>query len=80
MRSRFEQDLIADIQPPDLETRIAIIKRKAELDGVEISDEVCEYVASKIKANIRQLEGTVKKSKPNTTLTVKNRQLIQFRA
>lgn len=80
LRSRFEQDLIADIQPPDLETRIAIIKRKAELDGVEISDEVCEYVASKIKANIRQLEGTVKKSKPNTTLTVKNRQLIRFRA
>ena len=63
LRSRFEQDLIADIQPPDLETRIAIIKRKAELDGVEISDEVCEYVASKIKANIRQLEGTVKKIK-----------------
>ena len=51
LRSRFEQDLIADIQPPDLETRIAIIKRKAELDGV------------KIKANIRQLEGTVKKIK-----------------
>lgn len=63
LRSRFEQDLIADIQPPDLETRIAIIKRKAELDGVVISDEVCEYVASKIKANIRQLEGTVKKIK-----------------
>ena len=63
LRSRFEQDLIADIQPPDLETRIAIIKRKAELDGVEISHEVCEYVASKIKANIRQLEGTVKKIK-----------------
>ena len=63
LRSRFEQDLIADIQPPDLETRIAIIKRKAELDGVEISAEVCEYVASKIKANIRQLEGTVKKIK-----------------
>lgn len=63
LRSRFEQDLIADIQPPDLETRIAIIKRKAELDGVEIPDEVCEYVASKIKANIRQLEGTVKKIK-----------------
>ena len=63
LRTRFEQDLIADIQPPDLETRIAIIKRKAELDGVGISDEVCEYVASKIKANIRQLEGTVKKIK-----------------
>ena len=63
LRTRFEWGLIADIQPPDFETRIAIIKRKAELDGVEISDEVCEYVASKIKANIRQLEGTVKKIK-----------------
>lgn len=80
LRSRFEQDLIADIQPPDLETRIAIIKRKAELDGVEISDEVCEYVASKIKANIRQLEGTVKKIKAKYYLDGENRQLIRFRA
>lgn len=63
LRSRFEQDLIADIQPPDLETRIAIIKRKAELDGIELSDELCNYIASKIKSNIRQLEGTVKKIK-----------------
>lgn len=47
LRSRFEQDLIADIQPPDLETRIAIIKRKAELDGIELSDELCNYIASK---------------------------------
>ena len=50
LRSRFEQDLIADIQPPDLETRIAIIKRKAELDGIELSDELCNYIASKIKS------------------------------
>lgn len=61
LRSRFEQDIIADIQPPDLETRIAIIKRKAELVNIDIPNDVCEFIASKIKANIRQLEGTVKK-------------------
>lgn len=63
LRSRFEQDLIADIQPPDIETRIAIIKRKAEIVNIELSNDVCEYIASKIKTNIRQLEGTVKKLK-----------------
>lgn len=68
LRSRFEQDLIADIQPPDIETRIAIIKRKAELLEIELSNEVCEYIASKIKANIRQLEGTVKKLKAKSNL------------
>lgn len=68
LRSRFEQDLIADIQPPDIETRIAIIKRKAELLDLELSNEVCEYIASKIKANIRQLEGTVKKLKAKSLL------------
>ena len=57
LRSRFESDLIADVQPPDVETRIAIIKRKAELLDLDLSNEVCEYIASKIKANIRQLEG-----------------------
>lgn len=61
LRSRFEQDIIADIQPPDIETRIAIIKRKAELVNIDIPNDVCEFIASKIKANIRQLEGTVKK-------------------
>ena len=50
LRSRFEQDLIADIQPPDLETRIAIIKRKAELIDIELSNEICEYIAKKLKA------------------------------
>lgn len=68
LRSRFEQDLIADVQPPDIETRIAIIKRKAELLQIELSNEVCEYIASKIKANIRQLEGTVKKIKAKSLL------------
>lgn len=61
LRSRFESGLLADIQPPDLETRIAIIKRKAELLQLNISDDVCEYIATKIKTNIRQLEGIVKK-------------------
>lgn len=69
LRSRFEQDLIADIQPPDIETRIAIIKRKAELLDLELSNEVCEFIASKLKSNIRQLEGTVKKLKAKSLLT-----------
>lgn len=68
LRSRFEQDLIADIQPPDIETRIAIIKRKAELLEINLSNEVCEYISSKIKSNIRQLEGTVKKLKAKSLL------------
>lgn len=74
LRSRFEQDLIADIQPPDMETRIAIIKRKAEVLDLELSNEVCEYIASKIKSNIRQLEGTVKKLKAKSYLN--NREKI----
>ncbi|MDD6224662.1 MAG: chromosomal replication initiator protein DnaA [bacterium] len=61
LRSRFESGLIADIQPPELETRIAIIKRKAEYLNFEIPNEVCEFIAGKLKSNIRQLEGTVKK-------------------
>lgn len=68
LRTRFEQDLIADIQPPDFETRIAIIKRKAELVDIELSYDVCEFIAKKLKANIRQLEGTVKKLKAKSLL------------
>ncbi len=60
LRSRFEQGLHADIQAPDLETRIAIIKRKAFLLHMHISDDVCEYIASQLKTNVRQLEGVVK--------------------
>lgn len=61
LKSRFESGLIADIQPPDLETRTVIIKRKAESLGFEIPDNICEYIATKLKNNIRQLEGAVKK-------------------
>lgn len=63
LRTRFEWGLIADIQPPDFETRIAIIKRKAEMLEIDIPNEVCEYIATRLKTNIRQLEGTVKKMK-----------------
>ena len=63
LRTRFEWGLIADIQPPDFETRIAIVKRKAELLNIEIPDDVCEYITTRLKTNIRQLEGTVKKIK-----------------
>ena len=61
LKTRFEWGLIADIQPPDFETRMAIIKRKAELVGLSVPDNVCEFIAQKLKSNIRQLEGTVKK-------------------
>ncbi len=59
--SRFENGLLADIQSPEYETRCAIIKRKAELLHFEISDSVVDYIAEKIKSNIRQLEGITKK-------------------
>ncbi len=61
--TRFEWGLTADIQPPDFETRIAIIKRKAELLKIELPDSVVEYIANRLKNNIRQLEGAVKKMK-----------------
>ncbi len=61
--TRFEWGLTADVQPPDFETRIAIIKRKAELLEIQIPDNVSEYIANRLKNNIRQLEGAVKKMK-----------------
>lgn len=60
LRSRFEMGLTSDIQPPDFETRVAIIKHKAYLLRMHMSDEVCEYIASHLKTNVRQLEGVVK--------------------
>ncbi len=63
LRSRFEQGLIADIQAPDFETRLAILRRKADLLSFEVSDSVLEFIATKLKNNIRQLEGTIKKMK-----------------
>ncbi len=72
LKTRFQQGLTADIQPPDYETRIAIIKRKASILEMELPDIVCEYIANKIKSNIRQLEGVVKKMKAYQLLDNKN--------
>ena len=63
IRNRFEWGLIADITIPDFETRIAIIKRKAELLNLNIPDDVAEFIANRLRTNIRQLEGAVKKLK-----------------
>ncbi|MBV7363134.1 chromosomal replication initiator protein DnaA [Actinomycetaceae bacterium TAE3-ERU4] len=59
MRSRFEMGLLTDVQPPDLETRIAILRKKANADGTEAPPEVLEYIASLISTNIRELEGAL---------------------
>lgn len=69
--TRFESGILADIQSPEYETRCLIIKNKAVLLGLNISNEVVEYIASKIKTNIRQLEGTVKRLSALNELTNK---------
>ncbi len=59
LRSRFEWGLIADLKPPDLETRVAILARKAQAEGVEMPEEVLRYIARMVKSNIRVLEGAL---------------------
>ena len=61
LKTRFEWGLLADIQPPDYETRMAIIKTKATSLGLELPDDVCNYIAVNVTNNVRQIEGTVKK-------------------
>jgi len=59
LRSRFEWGLLADIHPPDLETKVAILRKKAEIDGIRLPDEVNLFLANKIRSNVRELEGSL---------------------
>lgn len=61
LRTRFEWGLIADISSPDYETRMAILRKKEEMDGYNIDNEVIEYIATNVKSNIRELEGALNK-------------------
>jgi chromosomal replication initiator protein len=71
LRSRFEWGLIADIQAPDLETKVAILRRKADLDGVAVPDDVALFVANQVKSNVRELEGLLNRVVAFASLTAK---------
>lgn len=81
--SRFEWGLVSDLQPPDIETRIAILRKKAEQEGVKLPDDIIFYVASNIKSNVRKLEGALSRltaynSLMKTTLTLETAREILF--
>ena len=61
LRSRFEGGLLADLQPPNYELRVAIIKKKAEFAGINLTPDLIDYIAQRIRSNIRQIEGVIKK-------------------
>ncbi|NOY52071.1 MAG: chromosomal replication initiator protein DnaA [Deltaproteobacteria bacterium] len=69
LRSRFEWGLLADIQPPDLETKVAILRKKAEIDGIHLPDDVSLFLAKKIRSNVRELEGSLIKLGAVASLT-----------
>ncbi len=69
LRSRFEWGLIADIQPPDLETKMAILDKKSEVEGIKLPDDVRSFMASKTKSNVRELEGALIKLIAYSSLT-----------
>jgi chromosomal replication initiator protein len=69
LRSRFEWGLMADIQPPDLETKMAILDKKAEYIGVTLPPDVCTFIANKTKSNVRELEGALIKLTAYSSLT-----------
>jgi chromosomal replication initiator protein len=71
LRSRIEWGLIADIPPPDLETKVAILQRKASLEDVQLPEEVAEFIAQQVKSNIRELEGLLTRVMAYSSLTGK---------
>lgn len=69
LQTRFEWGLVADVQPPEIETRIAILKNKADLEHIQMPDEVAQYIASHITTNIRELEGSLHRLQAYASLT-----------
>ena len=65
LRGRFEMGLLADVQPPDIDTRIAIVKSKSQQLGIPMTDEVAQYIAEQLKNNVRQLDGAVTRMRAN---------------